>query len=282
MSTALPRPTTLTGIRRLANRKKKAHGIKHAQALDIAANDAGFENYRHARNVLEATSGPSTSKPYTLYITAYWKHRDTGESGRETFRMHLAVPWNDLIRPNQLYHRNFHRFIPVGSDHFECSLTHQYQVQARKAVCEVARAFQFMESTGLRPSSGHSRGRVEGRFGERMPGVDHSSLWFDPKTRRYLMVDEPYEPAVNGKAHKREAWAAEHGYEMAKPDWAGMYTPLGGSRLYLISQLGKGVPLAPIVEALNRQDKAIVEDPWNGESEPFSPRFVSPGTHSQE
>ncbi|MDH6169994.1 hypothetical protein M2282_005164 [Variovorax boronicumulans] len=107
---------------------------------------------------------------------------------------------------------------------------------------------------------------------------DHYSVWYDRETKRYLFADEPYEMAVEGKAAERAAWSERHGFTIAKPSWPGMYNPDGGSRLYLIADSGKGVPLAPIVAALARLPAPIVEAAWDGESEPSTPIFFSPGT----
>jgi hypothetical protein len=42
------RPTTIDGIKRLARQIHKAGDIPHHEALELAAKQAGFENYRHA------------------------------------------------------------------------------------------------------------------------------------------------------------------------------------------------------------------------------------------
>jgi hypothetical protein len=57
-----------------------------------------------------------------------------------------------------------------------------------------------------------------------------------------------------------------------------MYNPDGGSRLYLIADAEKGIPLKPMAAALDRLSEPIIEGPWNGESAPTVPIFVSPGT----
>jgi hypothetical protein len=89
-----------------------------------------------------------------------------------------------------------------------------------------------------------------------------------------LFADEPYEPAAEGKAAERAAWTERHGFDIVKPSW----NPDGGSRLYLIADSTKGVPLAPIVAALDRLPAPIVEAAWDGESAPSAPIFFSPGT----
>lgn len=52
MSSKAIHPSTLDGIKRLANRVKKERGIRHMQALDEAAHAAGYQNFTHARNQL--------------------------------------------------------------------------------------------------------------------------------------------------------------------------------------------------------------------------------------
>lgn len=83
---------------------------------------------------------------------------------------------------------------------------------------------------------------------------------------------------MQSKAAERAVWAERHGFAIAKPSWPGMYNPDGGSRLYLIADAAKGVPLEPIVEALDRLATPIVEAAWDGESAPSTPIFSSPGT----
>lgn len=46
------KPTTLNGVKQLAKKIKQAQGIGHTVALDVAARQAGFENYQHARSRL--------------------------------------------------------------------------------------------------------------------------------------------------------------------------------------------------------------------------------------
>jgi hypothetical protein len=50
-----------------------------------------------------------------------------------------------------------------------------------------------------------------------------------------------------------------------------------GARLYLVSNTGKGVPLPPIVDALNALPAPMTAATWHGESAQFHPVFVSPG-----
>lgn len=276
MSKEAIRPSTVDGIKRLAKSIKATQGIQHASALDEAARLAGFQNFKQARNELETKSPPPKHR---IFLTAYWNNRKRGESGRETLVIELSVPWGDLITPLQFkHHRALSPFRADGPDHLTTNLRLQEQSHARRAVCALARTLHFMDATKLRPSRGYSRALPKGDWRNAIPGHDHYSLWYQPETKRYLFVDEPYEPAAQSHREAREAWARMHGFFVIKPTWAGMYAPDVGSRLYLVSDETKGVALPPIVAALDRLPPAMVEEMWNGVSAPMTPTFVSPGS----
>lgn len=279
MSSESIRPSSLDGIKRLAKSLKVERGVQHVRALDDAARSAGYQSFRHASNMLRA--GAKSERPprgHRLFITVYWKDRKAGGDGRETLTIWLTVPWGDLISPPQFRnHRALMRFRPEGSDHLARQDLVESQSQARRAACAGARALHFMDATRLRPSKSHSRAFPGGSSSNAVPGRDHYSIWYDRDTKRYLFADEPYEPAADGMAAERAAWAQRHGFVIVKPSWPGMYNPDGGSQLYLIADAEKGIPLAPIVAALERLPAPIVENSWDGESAPTVPIFVSPG-----
>ena len=274
------RPSTLDGIKRLAKSLKAERSIQHIRALDDAAQAAGFQNFRHASNVLRTAPKPERPRlGHCVFLTAYWKDRESGVSGRETLTIWLSAPWGDLITSLQLQnHRALVNFRAEGRDRLAREHLQRTQSEARRAVCAAARTLHFMDATKLRPSKSHSRAFPGGRSSNAIPGSDHYSIWYDRQTKRYLFADEPYEKAVEGKGQERETWAKEHGFAIVKPEWAGMYAPDGGSRLYLIADGTKGIPLQPIVAALDKLPSPIVEAAWDGESAPMTPFFVSPGT----
>jgi len=281
MSSEAIRPSTLDGIKRLAKSLKSERGIQHFRALDYAAQTAGFQNFRHASNVLRAAA-PKAERPrpgYCTFLTAYWKDRESNGSGRETLTIWLTAPWAELIIPLQLQnHRALMNFRAEGPDHLAREHLLRTQSEARRTVCAAARALHFMDATKLRPSKSHSRAFPGGRSSNAIPGHDHYSIWYDRETKCYLFADEPYEKAVENKVQEREDWAQRHGFTIVKPEWAGMYAPDGGSRLYLVADEAKGIPLQPIAAALDRLPAPIVESAWGGESAPTLPYFVSPGT----
>jgi len=278
MLTKVIKPSTLDGIKRLARSLKIERNIQHTLALDLAAQAAGFQNFRHARN--ELRTEPKTKHPplgHCIFLTAYWKDRE--ESGRETLAIWLSAPWSDLITPHQFQnHRALKNFLAEGPDHLARQYVHSTQTEARRSVCSAARTMQFMDATKLRPSKSHSRAYPKGRSINAIPGCDHYSIWYDRETKRYLFADEPYEKAANSRIIEREQWAQQHGFVIVKPKWAGMYAPDIGSRLYLIADSIKGIPLQPIAAALDKLPTPIVESTWSGESAPMLPLYVSPGT----
>lgn len=65
-----------------------------------------------------ATKPERPSPGHRIFLTAYWKDREGGASGRETLPISLSVPWTDLITPSQLQnHRALLHFRSVGPDH---------------------------------------------------------------------------------------------------------------------------------------------------------------------
>lgn len=280
MSSEAIRPSTMDGIKRLAKSIKVERGMRHLQALDASAQAAGYQNFRHAGNALSGRPPTEARRPrHRVYLTAYWKDRESGSSGRETLSLELPCPWGALITPAQLEnHRALVHFRVEGPDHLAREHLQRTQSEARRAVCAAARALQFMGATRLRPSKSHSRAFPGGRSSNAIPGRDHYSVWYERDTKRYLFVDEPYEEAAKGKLAERQAWAEKHGFTVIKSTWPGMYAPDVGSRLYLAADTAKGVALTPIAAALDQLPPPIVEEAWRGESAAMLPFFVSPGT----
>lgn len=280
MSSEAIRPSSLDGIKRLAKSIKGERGIQHIRALDAAAQSAGFQNFRHASNALSKATPPASLRfAHSIFVTVYWRDRKAGGSGRETLTVGLTVPWSELVTRDQFEnHTALADFRAEGPDHLARRHLVQSQSQARRVSCAAARALQFMDATRLRPSKSYSRAYPDGRSINAVPGQDHSSIWYDRASKRYLLADEPYDPAAKSKAAERAAWAQRHGFVVVKPAWPGMYNPDGGSRLYLIADAEKGISLEPIAAALDKLPPPIVEETWNGESAPTVPIFVSPGS----
>lgn len=281
MSNESIRPSSLEGISRLATAIKREKGIKHLQAMDEAAQRAGFQNLRHAQNVL---GGTKATKPpvFRVFLTAYWRDSEAATSGRETLTIDLSARWTDLLTTAELRSaRGLDKFRPEGPDHLAARYVQRSQNVARGVVCHAARTLQFVAATRLRPSSGYTRAYPRGRAADkRVPGQDHVCVWFDSE-KRYLIADEPYDGDAERNREERARWCLANGYNEAKSSWPGMHNPDDGTRLYLLSSKDNGVPLEPIIKALERLQSLYSEADWNGESAPRLPYFLSPGTISK-
>lgn len=53
---------TIEDIKFIARKLKKEKGVKHAEALDLAAAMKGYQNYAHARRVLGDLPQPAPEK----------------------------------------------------------------------------------------------------------------------------------------------------------------------------------------------------------------------------
>ncbi|KJK14260.1 hypothetical protein UB46_38950 [Burkholderiaceae bacterium 16] len=49
------KPSTLDGIKRLAKSIKRERGSDHIPALDVAARESGYQNFKHASTSLRST-----------------------------------------------------------------------------------------------------------------------------------------------------------------------------------------------------------------------------------
>lgn len=280
MSKKLIRPSTLDGIKRYAKTLKSSLSVTHAAALDAAAVAAGFQNFMHARRQLGEKS--RTTPSHMAYVTTYWRARETGQSGQETLPVPLATPLDELVNPAHLRSaRHFRGFRFGAVDHLTRNLNAASRSEARRLVCAAARTLAFMEATGLRPSAGHSRAYPRGSVQNAVPGKDHYSEWYDPKTRTYVFVDEPYTGGDQGIPQDRLTWANNHGWEIVRTSWAGMYYPEGDCALYLAADKRTAHRLEAMLAALDSLAPPFVEASWNGESAPVVPPFFSPAARAK-
>lgn len=280
MSARIIRPSTLIGVKRYAKSIKISQGMMHAEALNAAAVAGGFQNYTHALRSLDGAVGPTPG--HLAYISVPWRIRETKETGQEVLTIHLKQPLDSLVKPAHLKAaRHFGAFKFAAPDHLCQERTSSSRSEARRSACAVARTVVFMEATGLRPSSGHSRAYPRGSFINAVPGNDHSSEWYDPTTKAYVFVDEPYSRALSGIAPDRLAWSEKYGWSIGLASWAGMYNPDGGCEMYLASDKTKGFNLKAALTALNALPPPVAEANWDGQSQtPFS-TFESPAAEAK-
>jgi hypothetical protein len=249
---------TLTHIKRRAKSLKKSLHIQHSAALDRAAAESGYHNFADAHRSITT---PPPPVGHRVLLRAAWWDGTTRERGSESLEIVLSRPWYEILRASQFAPARYLRRFAAGHEPDEI-VRSDFASEARRArieLCGAARTLQFADATGLRPSSGYSRayptaleGRRIGLDPREIPGCDHVSIWFEPSTRRPVIVDEPYGKASDAKAEERRRWCEAFGYRMVTPAWPGMYAPDLGSQIYLFSRADRGVSLEPLQEALNR------------------------------
>lgn len=267
------RPTTLEGVKSLAAQIRKERGIKYTVALDLAAQAAGYKNFRNARRTLLRQEA-SLTRPYVL-LTRYWydkqqKHR----IGRETLRIELSKPILDICGKSLLKHvRGFGILRMVADDHFVCDRLDDTQAYARERLCTAERSLRFMEHTGLRPFREYRRADRNRLLTDKLPDSDHTTDWVDPTNGQFVLIDEPYRGSSN-KA-ERAAWAARTGWQIIRTSWPGMYYP-HNCDLYVATDGGSGYDLDALVAKINAIPDPVLETDWPGESSPSWDTFVSP------
>lgn len=276
-------PSTVDGLKRHAKKLSKSLGIRLHQAQEQAAVFCGYPTFAIA---LKSLSGklPSGAAPilpprHRLFVSAWWTDRDTRQSGREVWWVDLSAPYSQLLSPAQMRVQGaFARLTPLADDHLFIDYRHDSQERAQHHICHALRTWLFVDATKLRPSTTHSRIYPDGKSSNAIPGRDHYSGWYDPITKGYVFVDEPYEPAALRKATDRAQWGIQHQYDIAKPQWPGMYLPGGesGSRLYLVASKKNGPTLAPLVKSLDKLPAPPVPESWKGDSALGLSHFISP------
>ncbi|MBW9053488.1 DUF5623 domain-containing protein [Rhizobium mesosinicum] len=270
------RPTTIGGIKRLAKTISKQDDVPHSVGLDRASARAGFSNYTNALRTLQASTIVPSSPGFSTFISVHWRNPKTKSRGNEIIEVSLPEPIDEIIAARQYkYASGLRCFTRWASDLINCHTSTEGANSAIALACKAARTLQFMASTGLRPSSKSMP--IRGDFGRNLPGRDHGSSWYDPIEKRYLFADEPYAAAVKDRQQERSAWSLRNRWEIAKPLWAGMYYPEGGSELYLISDGQKGLPLGPVLLALSRMPAPVVPENCKRVTMTDGELFRSPG-----
>lgn len=266
------RPTTLEGVKRLAKQIKKKSGIKHSDALNLAAKSADCMNFRHARRTLP-TGRFANSRPY-VFLTIYWSDKKQGyRCGRETLRIDLSIPILDLCPKSALkYVRGFGNLRMVAEDHFVCDDIAHTQEYARDLLCTAERSLRFMEFTGLWPNRDRKKyPRVLNT--DKLPNIDHSTDWIDPTNGQFVLIDEPYGD-VPDEAERVE-WATRNGWRIEKTSWPGMYRPCDCD-LYVGIETRSGYDVDALIGKINAMPRPIVSEKWTGESSPSWETFLSP------
>lgn len=201
-------PSSLAGIKRLAKKIKAEEGIPHQVSQNIAAQRAGYENYRHAYSSIK--NAPSKVK--VAYITVYWKSEN--DSGRLTLGVPLEVTIAELLSAHQVRYSTprLFGFKLEFKDHIERIHDVSTFMAANEAALEAASALLFVQMTGLLSPPGTQQKKLTSLI-KQLPGSDHPSFWSAPgDPEKWVILDEPY------AEFDRKDWAQEHGVG-SSPAW---------------------------------------------------------------
>ncbi len=266
-------PTTLVGIKRLANQTKKATCVTHNEALNAASEKAGFENFAHARRSLLSNDN-AASAGHSLYLTYYWYERKPFRSGRETIKVRLSRPLPEICSKQGLkLERTLSRLRLAAPDHLVADTVAEYQDFARGELCKAIRALRFMEATGLVPSDNRRGRKATALLDARLPGRDHSTDWYEPRTDRFVIVDEPYSAAV--VSDERAAWAERNGWHLRATTWPGIYSP-GACAMFVATERSEGFAFDALMRRIDNQAPPITAETWPGTSASGHETFLTP------
>jgi hypothetical protein len=183
------RPSTLDGIKRLAESIKDARGITHTEALNVAARQAGYQSFTHARHQLTATEaaagefpvrpkgGPKTihDEFLAMCIDAWVQTLDQFNPRHEDQRTWSGQAAIRDVLAKVLAHTRSHAHLPTGGGHdfdlvrpsreagvleFQVERGSVYLAKPKKLVLEQiarrpAESFLLLELAELQPSGAY-------------------------------------------------------------------------------------------------------------------------------
>lgn len=271
-------PSTLSGFKRLAKSICRKDQIPHSQALDVVAQRCGYENYHHARRILERAESVFPFKhSHSVFVSAYW--RDTSkkpvEAGLETLEIELPRPLLSFLLKHQCSSApNLEGFYMEYEDHLEMRSNLDSKSRARDSLYRAALTLQFIEATGLCPATTKPQ-RKSMALLEKLPHKDHQSLWLNP-AGQWIVLDEPYDHVIEQPyQNKREIWVEKQDLHWARPAWNGLYNP-GNTIPHLIAAdraLLEQVVL--VIQSLPAVVKGGLAE-WLEGTKPYWSQFVSP------
>lgn len=274
-------PQTLRGIKRKA-KTLKGPDVTHLQALDLAAQASGYQDFHHARRALDKLVA-EVPLLHSIYLSAYWHDRNKkpSEAGLEVIRVDLPRPMLSFLTKYQVaFARNLSGFRVADIDHLEMSFDADSLERAQELLCRAALALQFVEATGLRPVTNQTqRKKLSGT--ETLPCRDHLSRWVDPATERCVALDEPYDHVNRAdEVTARSKWADKNGFHISKPAWSGLYYPNNAVPHFVGQDSDWLSELTSIVEKLPAPQITTVTQEGEKSRFGYYARFASPATEA--
>lgn len=206
----------LTDLKNRARRIAREENVRRHQALDIAAQRGGFQNYMHAKNLLP---DDFQSPLYSIEIRQHWRERAHRRHGVASYTVQLTAPLKQLVQRHHLV-----GYLGGCATRPGDVLVSDGFMRDRRAtqidLGKITRALQFIDVTGLKPSSTHPYPRR--RWTNRPPIADHDFGWYDPETRTHILSTEPYSDHAE-RDPEQKAWEERHGWATIRVEWGSIY-----------------------------------------------------------
>lgn len=240
--------TSVNWLKRCATKMKKIQGVSHSEALDIVAKSYGFQNFVDAKRKIGALNVPSCG--YSVELSQNWFNRAERTHGIETVTIILSTQLSELVRPHHLVgYLGGDRII---GDNCLVAMSGHYPEDnaeyAQKRLARTARALQFMDITGLRPSKSR-RGYPEASFQNRPPLADHDAYWFDPISRKHVFTTEPYPGRGEADDSENRQWQNRHQFDLFRVSWGSIYG--FGTEFYMSAKRDNDFDILKVVKKLN-------------------------------
>lgn len=274
-------PRSISALKCAADRLQAADpSLKRQKSLDRAAGQAGYVNWLHACNHLP-------DRMPALSLECRWRAEPTARAVQAE-RLSYPMPWDvqqvlaARYRAGRIAEFNF----AASSDRLVCRSTADGQNMARNWIDQALRELLVIEVTGLIPSPNMVRAYPTARAQFqgipyldpiKPPGADHLSIWFDSKTRRTVLFDEPYRDRERGPRHPaRQKWCSQHGFTQLQSKWGGAHNA-PDSELFLLTRSNSGIDLSDIERRLVQLPNDFGSSPglWRGETVDVFPRLAA-------
>ncbi|RJG55403.1 hypothetical protein D0Z70_08310 [Sphingobium terrigena] len=228
-------------MKRRAKQLAREQGCKLHIALDLVAAKRGFANFKDAVHKAANQSDPIVPS-FSVLLRQWWRNSKTGESGTEVLTVSLAQPATQLLKPHYL--RGYFGGCDVADEgtinlHIGSYLEDNPEY-AQRRLRRAARALQFMEITGLRPSRSN-RCYPRSDYDNRPPIADHDQRWYHPANKKFVLSTEPYPGRADRRKSEMAEWCAKHEFEYAQIDSPSIYGH--GTELYLACKAGSSINL---------------------------------------
>lgn len=249
--------------------------LSQTAALDQAAKQNGYENWRHFTNSLPQIP----TQRFFVTLTSSWRDPATKNYFSESIDVPLSKPLQEL----------FPKPVDIRSLIGDCTIDYEEntirkptyfahsnevpQSYVRASLNKSARFISFVSATGLllsnawsKPMHGFSK-----ILGERDPsGFDHTKIWRS-RDGKYVITTEPYLPRLEQEQEKLLEQSERAGYQVETANWLGIHNPnlnlpSAGTRLVLLSHKEKGLPLTDLVSRLNKLPNDFLPGAWSGKT----------------